>query len=108
MAFRGNEYSIMALDIQQRRRKIKAMRGIIYDINGNIIASNKTVCTISVIYSQVKQPDKVIDVLSKELKMDRREVKKKVEKISLREKIKSNVDKSVGDKIRMYELDGVK
>lgn len=108
MAFQGDKYSEMALNIQQRRRSIKAMRGNIYDVNGNIIASNKTVCTISVIYSQVKNPEKVINVLSRELNMDEKEIRKKVEKISLREKIKSNVDKAVGDRIRQYELEGVK
>ncbi|MBQ4522438.1 MAG: peptidoglycan glycosyltransferase [Lachnospiraceae bacterium] len=100
-------YQNEALELHQRERAIKAPRGIIYDRNGVIIASNKPVCTISVIYSQVTDKEKVIEVLTKELELDEVEVRKKVEKVSSREKIKSNVDKVVADRIREYELDGV-
>ncbi|MBQ3512694.1 MAG: peptidoglycan glycosyltransferase [Lachnospiraceae bacterium] len=100
-------YQNEALELHQRERSIKAPRGIIYDRNGIVIASNKPVCTISVIYSQMTDKEKVIEVLSKELELDEAEVRKKVEKVSSREKIKSNVDKEVADRIREYELDGV-
>ena len=100
-------YQNEALELHQRERAIKAPRGIIYDRNGVVIASNKPVCTISVIYSQVTDKETVIEVLSKELELDEAEVRKKVEKVSSREKIKSNVDKEVADRIREYELDGV-
>lgn len=108
MVFQSEYYTEKALDVQERERKIKAPRGKILDRNGTVIASNKTVCTVSVIYNQVKDPDKVVSILSKELEMDEAEVRKKVEKISSREKIKSNVDKKIGDKIREYNLSGVK
>lgn len=108
MVFQSEYYHEKALEVQQRERTIKAPRGQILDRNGKIIASNKTVCTISVIYNQIKNPKKVIKVLSKELDMDSEEIKKKVNKKSSREKIKSNVDKSIGDRIREYNLKGVK
>lgn len=108
MVFQSEYYTEKALDVQERERKIKAPRGKILDRNGTVIASNKTVCTISVIYNQVKDPEKVIKVLAEELEMDEAEVRKKVEKISSREKVKSNVDKTIGDKIREYNLSGVK
>ena len=104
MIFKSEYYTEKALEVQERERKIKAPRGQILDRNGNVIASNKTVCTVSVIYNQVKNPEKVIEILSKELELDRDEVKKKVE----REKVKSNIPKEVGDKIREYNLAGVK
>ena len=100
-------YQNEALKLHQRERAIKAPRGIVYDRNGKVIASNKPVCTISVIYAQVTDKEKVIDVLSKELEMDEAEIRKKVEKVSSRERIKSNVEKEIADRIREYELDGV-
>ena len=108
MTARGEHYTELAKEVQQRERAIKAARGEILDRNGQVIAANKTVCTVSVIYNQVKEPEKVIDILTKELSMDEAEVRKKVEKKSSREKIKSNVDKEVGDRIREYNLEGVK
>jgi len=101
-------YSDKAEDVHQRERVIKAARGCILDRNGEIIASNKTVCTVSVIYNQIEDSEKVIEVLSKELSMDAEEVRKKVSKVSSIEKIKSNVDKEIGDRIRAYDLAGVK
>lgn len=100
-------YQNEALKLHQRERAIKAPRGIIYDRNGMVIASNKPVCTISVIHSQMTQKEKVIEVLTKELGLEEAEVRKKVEKVSSREKIKSNVEKEVADRIREYELNGV-
>ena len=108
MIFQSEYYTEKALEVQERERKIKAPRGQILDRNGKVIASNKTVCTVSVIYNQIKNPDKVTEALSKELEMDKEEVRKKVEKRSVREKIKSNIPKEVGDKIREYNLAGVK
>ncbi len=108
MVFKSSYYSEKAEAVHQRERVIKAARGEILDRNGVVLASNKTVCTVSVIYNQVKDPEKVIEVLSKELSLTEDEVRKKVEKVSSIEKIKSNVDKSVGDAIRAYDLDGVK
>lgn len=108
MVFKSQYYSEKALEVQERERKIKAPRGRIFDRNGQIIASNKTVCTVSVIYNQIKEPEKVIDILSEELGLDQEEVRKKVTKKSVREKIKSNVPKDIGDKIREYNLEGVK
>jgi hypothetical protein len=108
MIFKSEHYTKMALEVQERERRIKAPRGKILDRNGKVIASNRTVCTVSVIYNQTKDKEKVIKVLSKELKMDEKEVRKKVEKRSSREKIKSNVSKKTGDKIREYNLLGVK
>lgn len=108
MIFRSQYYSDKALEVQERERKIKAPRGRILDRNGEVIASNKTVCTVSVIYNQMKEPEKVIEILSRELEMDEEEVRKKVTKKSVREKIKSNISKEIGDKIREYDLSGVK
>ena len=110
MVFKSEYYGSRALEVQERERKIKAPRGRILDRNGKVIASNKTVCTVSVIYNQIKESEKekIISILSDELKVDEKEVRKKVEKISVREKIKSNVSKKVGDKIREYNLSGVK
>ncbi len=108
MIFESLYYSERAVDVHQRERAIKAARGQILDRNGEVLASNKTVCTVSVIYNQVKEPERVIEVLSKELSMTEEEVRKKVEKVSSIEKIKSNVDKSIGDAIRAYDLSGVK
>ena len=106
--FRGNYYSEKAEELHQRERSIKAARGKIYDANGVLIATNKTVCTISVIHSQLTDAETIIQILSKELEMSEEAVRKKVEKVSAREKIKSNVEKEIGDRIREYDLAGVK
>ena len=108
MVVKGEHYSQKALDVQERERRIKAARGKILDRNNNVIASNKTVCTVSVIHRQIRDTDAVIKMLCEELDLEEKEVRKKVEKVSVREKIKSNVDKEIGDKIRSYDFDGVK
>ena len=108
MLFRADYYSEKAQDLHERERSIKAARGKILDCNGKVLADNKTVCTISVIHSQIKEPEKVIDVLTGELGLERDQVKKRVEKNSSIERIKTNVDKQTGDKIREYDLAGVK
>lgn len=107
MVFQADEYSDKATQIQERERSIKAPRGIIYDRNGVEIAGNKPVCSISVIHNQITDPETVIRVLSEKLELSESEVRKKVEKYSSREKIKSNVDKTVADEIREMNLDGV-
>lgn len=107
MVFQADHFGVLAQEIQERERSIKAERGRIFDRNGVELASNKPVCTISVIYNQVKEPDKVIEILVKELGLDREYVEKRVRKKSSREKIKSNVEKEIADKIRTYDLDGV-
>lgn len=108
MIFEADYYQEKAEDLHERERKIKAARGEIVDTNGVVLATNKTVCTISVIHSQLSDKENVIQILTKELGIDEATVRKKVEKISSRELIKSNVDKETGDRIREYELDGVK
>lgn len=108
MIFRSEELSKKALNVEQRERTIKAARGKIYDRNGIVLADNQAVCSVSVIYYQIKEPQKVIKLLSQKLALSEEEVKKKVEKVSSREKIKSNVPKSVADEIREAGLDGVK
>ena len=108
MVFKSQYYTKRAIEVQERERRIKAPRGEILDRNGKVITSNKTVCTVSVIYNQIKEPEKIIEILTKELELSKSEVSKKVNKISVREKIKSNVPKRVGDKIRKYNLSGVK
>ncbi len=108
MVFRSEHYSAMALDLHERERTIKAARGNIIDANGTVIATNRTVCTISVIHNQIRKADEVVAVLSKELGLQEEDVRKKVEKYSSREIIKTNVDKAMGDLIRSYHLDGVK
>lgn len=108
MIFRAEHYSQMAVDLHQRERKIKAKRGRIIDSTGTVLADNRTVCTISVIHNQIKDPERVVAILSKELKLDEETVRKRVEKVSSIEKIKSNVEKEIGDAIRSYKLDGVK
>ena len=100
-------YGVQAKELHERERKIKAERGEIKDCHGNVLAANRSVSTISVIHSQMKEPERVITLLSKELMLDEKEVRKKVEKVSLREKIKSNVDKETSDRIRNYKLAGV-
>lgn len=108
MVLSSEELSEKALGVEQRERSIKAARGIIYDRNGVVLADNQPVCTISVIHSQVTEPEKVIKLLSEKLSMDEAEIRKKVEKISSREKIKSNVPKETADEIREASLSGVK
>ncbi|MFT4106467.1 MAG: penicillin-binding transpeptidase domain-containing protein [Lacrimispora sp.] len=108
MVYRSEHYSAMAEDLHQRERTIKAARGNIIDANGTVIATNRTVCTISVIHNQIRKPDEVVEILSRELGLKPEEVRKKVEKYSSREIIKTNVDKALGDQIRTYHLAGVK
>ena len=108
MIYQCDYYGTEAIKVQERERTIKAARGLITDRNGVVLGDNKTVCTISVVHNQIKEPEKVIDVLHKELDIPKDEILKKVQKVSLREKIKSNVDKEIGDRIRAYDLDGIK
>lgn len=108
MIFDAEYYQNMAEELHEREREIKAARGEIVDRNGVVLATNRTVCTISVIHSQIKDPQQTADMLSKELELDRGDVLKKVEKVSSMEKIKTNVDKKTGDRIREYNLPGVK
>lgn len=108
MVLSSEELSEKALGVEQRERSIKAARGIIYDRNGVVLADNQPVCTISVIHSQVTELEKVIKLLSEKLSMDEAEIRKKVEKVSSREKIKSNVPKETADEIREASLSGVK
>lgn len=108
MIFDAEYYQKKAEALHQREREIKAARGEIVDRNQVVLATNKTVCTISVIHNQIKDPQRVIDVLSKELELEEAEVRKRVEKVSSMEKVKTNVEKQVGDRIRSYNLDGVK
>ena len=107
MNVRAEYYSKKAEDLHERERDIKAARGKILDIRGNILADNRTVCTVSVIHSQIKDPEKVIRVLSGALSVKEEEIRKKVEKISSIERIQTNVEKSIGDRIREYDLEGV-
>ncbi|MDE7253880.1 MAG: peptidoglycan glycosyltransferase [Acetatifactor sp.] len=108
MVWRADYYSTLATQLHERERDIKAARGRILDRNGTVLADNKTVCTISVIYNQIEDPESVIQVLCDELGMSEESVRKKVEKYSAMERIKSNVDKEIGDRIREYDLPGVK
>lgn len=108
MCFRSDHYYEKAKDLHERERDIKAARGKILDAKGNVLASNRTVCTISVIHSQIKEPEKVIALLSQKLEMDEATVRKRVEKVSSIERVKTNVEKSVGDEIRESNLAGVK
>ncbi len=104
-----SEYYIeKAQELHERERKIKAARGRILDVNGTVIADNKTVCTVSVIHNQIKEPEKIVELLSRELELSEEYVRKRVEKYSSIEKIKSNVEKETGDRIRSYDLAGVK
>lgn len=108
MIFDAEYYQELAQDLHEREREIKAARGEIVDRNGVVLATNRTVCTISVIHSQIEEPERVIEVLCSELEMEESDVRKKVEKVSSMEKIKTNVDKETGDRIRDYDLAGVK
>ena len=108
MGFRSDHYYEKAEELHERERDIKAARGRILDANGKVLADNKTVCTVSVIHSQVKDPEKVIRLLSAELGISEENIRKKVEKISSIERIRTNVDKETGDIIRRAGLEGVK
>lgn len=108
MVFCSEYYLARADDLHERERSIKASRGRILDANGVVLASNKTVCTISVIHSQIKEPEKVTKILCDELELTDEQVRKRVEKVTSIERIKTNVDKETGDRIRNYALDGVK
>lgn len=108
MLVRGDYYATLAKDLQQRERKIKAARGKILDKNGVVLAGNKSVCTISVIHNQIRDPEAVISMLCKELHLPEEKVRKRVEKYSSIEKIKSNVDKETGNRILAYGYAGVK
>ena len=108
MTVRAEEYSAMAEDLHQRERSIKAARGRILDRNGTVIADNRTVCTVSVVHNQITEPERTAEVLSRELSIPLEDVKKKVEKYTAREIIKTNVDKEIGDRIREMALPGVK
>lgn len=108
MIFDAAYYQQKAKTLHEREREIKAARGEIIDRNGKVLAANKAVCTISVIHSQITDPKRVIQVLADELGIEKEMIRKRVEKVSSREKIKTNVEKETGDRIRAYELDGVK
>ena len=100
MIFQAEHFGVLAREIQERERSIKAERGRILDCNGVELASNKPVSTISVIHSQIKEPERVIQVLAKELGIEEESVRKRVEKRSSIERVKTNVDKEIADKIR--------
>lgn len=108
MVFCSEYYGQKAEDLHERERDIKAARGRIIDATGKILATNKSVCTISVIHSQIDEPEKVIAALQKELGLTDEEVRKRVEKVSSIERVKTNVDKETGDRIRAYGLSGIK
>ena len=108
MVFESEHYSSLAQELHERERSIKAARGRILDANGEVIADNRTVCTVSVIHNQVTDKETVIQVLCAELGLSEEYVRGRVEKYSSIERIKSNVDKKKGDRIREYNLDGVK
>ena len=108
MVFESEYYQKLAKDLHERERSIKAARGRIVDRTGTILADNRTVCTISVIHSQIKDPEAVIAMLCKELGLSEETVRRRVEKVSSIERIKSNVDKEIGDAIRAYQYPGVK
>ena len=108
MVFCSEYYGQKAEDLHERERDIKAARGRIIDATGKILATNKSVCTISVIHSQIDEPEKVIAALQKELGLTEEEVRQRVEKVSSIERVKTNVDKETGDRIRAYGLSGIK
>lgn len=108
MVFESEYYQELADDLHERERSIKAARGKIIDASGTVLATNRTVCTISVVHSQIKEPERVIEVLCQELELPEETVRKRVEKYSSIERIKTNVEKEVGDRIRAYQLEGVK
>ncbi|MGN0334068.1 MAG: peptidoglycan D,D-transpeptidase FtsI family protein [Lachnospiraceae bacterium] len=108
MVICSDYYQEKADDLHERERSIKAARGKIIDRTGTVLATNRTVCTVSVIHSQIKEPERIIEILSRELEMSEEKVRARVEKVSSIERIKSNVDKETGDRIRSYDLAGVK
>lgn len=108
MIFCSDYYTAVAQELHERERVIKAARGCIYDRNGELLATNRSVCTVSVIHSQITDADEVIRVLSEELGLSEEYVRRRVEKVTSIEKIKSNVPKETGDRIRNSHLDGVK
>ena len=108
MVWRSDYYSQKATQLHERERNIKAARGRILDRTGTVLADNKTVCTVSVIYNQIEEPETVIEMLSRELELSREFVEKRVKKYSSMERIKSNVEKETGDRIREYDMAGVK
>ena len=108
MVWKGEYYSGLATQLHERERSIKAARGRILDRNGVVLADNKTVCTISVIHNQIQEPETLVRILSAELGLSEEYVRARVEKYSSMERIKSNVDKAIGDRIRGYDLAGVK
>ena len=108
MVAKSDYYAAMAQELHEREREIKAARGRILDRNGIVLADNKTVCTVSVIYSQMTDREEVIRMLCKELDLTEEYVRKRVETYSARERIKSNVPKGIGDRIREYDMPGVK
>lgn len=108
MVFESVYYQELADDLHERERSIKAARGRIIDASGTVLATNRTVCTISVVHSQIKEPERVIEVLCQELELPEETVRKRVEKYSSIERIKTNVEKEIGDRIRAYQLEGVK
>ncbi len=108
MIFDAEYYQKKAESLHERERDIKAARGEIVDRNKTVLATNKTVCTISVIHNQIEDPELIIQTLAKELELDEAAVRKRVEKVSSIERIKTNVEKEIGDRIRNYNLAGVK
>ena len=108
MLGRAEYYGKKAQDLHERERSIKAERGEIWDCNGTVLAANQTVCTVSVIHSQITEPERVIQVLTKELNMEEEKVRARVEKRSSIERIRTNIPKETGDRIRQQELAGVK
>ena len=108
MIFQAQYYLSRAEELHERERVIKASRGRILDTNGIVLADNKTVCTISVIHSQIQDAEAVIHMLTSELGLDEAQVRKRVEKVSSIERIQTNVSKETGDKIREYNMAGVK
>jgi len=107
MILHSEEYAVKAQELHERERSIKAARGIIYDRNGVVLADNKPVCTVSVIHSQITDPERVISVLCDVLELSEETVRKRVEKVSSIERIKANVPKETADYLRSFELDGV-
>ena len=105
MVYSSAYYSEAADELHQRERSIKAKRGRILDAAGNVLADNRTVCTVSVIHNQITDPEAVVEALSKELELEEAYVRERVEKYSSIERIRSNVDKETGDAIRAYQLD---
>lgn len=108
MVFCSEYYGQKAENLHERERDIKAARGRIIDASGVVLATNRSVCTVSVIHSQIKEPEAVISALTKELHLSEEEIRKRVEKVSSIERVKTNVDKATGDRIRAYGLSGIK